>query len=133
MLGATLAIALLIQIIVEIIQSAKTALWDYVTNFNNYTDIFTYLTCVYLLTVHSLQIDGGIPIQEQRIIAAVSLLLTWIKVFEWFKLFKKTSFYIKLVIETFNDIRYFIIIFAAVLITIGCAMYMLQLNKASDA
>jgi len=54
-------------------------------------------------------------------------------VFDWLRLFKKTSFYIKLLIETFKDIRYFVIVLAVCLVTIGCAMYMLELNKDADA
>jgi len=55
------------------------------------------------------------------------------KVFDWLRLFEKTSFYIRLITETFYDIGYFVIIFMVALSAIGCAMFMLQLNQAEGA
>ena len=57
--------------------------------------------------------------------AAFGVMLLWIKVFDWFRLFKQTSFYIKLIIETIYDIGYFVIIFFALLATFGCTMFLL--------
>jgi len=61
----------------------------------------------------------------QRMIAAFVILALWFKVFDWLRLFEKTSFYIRLIAETFGDIGYFAMIFLVCLSTIGCAMYML--------
>ena len=52
---------------------------------------------------------------------------------DWLRLFDKTSFYIRLIQETISDILYFMIIFVAALWMFGNTMYMLQLNKDSDA
>ena len=59
--------------------------------------------------------------------------MIWIKVLDWLRLFEKTSFYIKLIIETVYDIGYFMIIFIAALFMFGNTMYMLQLNKDADS
>ena len=59
--------------------------------------------------------------------------MIWIKVLDWLRLFEKTSFYIKLIIETIYDIGYFMIIFAAALFMFGNTMYMLELNKDPDS
>ena len=67
-------------------------------------------------------------LKYQRLMAAFGVMLLWIKVFDWFRLFKQTSFYIKLILETIYDIGYFVIIFGAMLATFGCTMFLLQLN-----
>jgi hypothetical protein len=72
-------------------------------------------------------------LQSQRLLAAFVILALWFKVFEWLRLFEKTSFYIRLIQETFADIGYFFIIFLFALAAIGSAMYMLQLNQAQGA
>ena len=73
-----------------------------------------------------------IPLETQRLIAAFVIAFMWIKVFDWLRLFEKTSFFIRLITETFADIGYFMIIFLAALGSIGCSMYMLQLNQYKD-
>jgi len=65
---------------------------------------------------------------EQRLLAAFTIIALWGKIFDWLRLFEKTSFFIRLIQETFVDIGYFIIIFFAALAAMGSAMYMLQLN-----
>ena len=56
----------------------------------------------------------------------------WIKVLDWCKLFQPTSFFIKLIVETIVDIRYFVIIFIVALMMFGVPMYILNLNRGAD-
>lgn len=81
------------------------------------------------MAVNLAEVDGYLSLAEQRLIAAISLMFMWLKVFDWLRLFEKTSFYIKLIVETFRDITYFLIVLMAAFITIGCSMYMLEMNK----
>ena len=49
-------------------------------------------------------------------------------ILDWLRLFDKTSFFVTLILQTFRDIVYFLLIMVVLLIYIGNAMYMLQLN-----
>ena len=74
----------------------------------------------------------GPALHIQRLIAAFVLLLLWLKVFDWLRLFNSFAFFIRLIRETFVDIGYFTLIFVAALSMIGCSMYMMQLNNISE-
>ena len=50
----------------------------------------------------------------------------WSNFFDWLRLFDQTSFYIKLIERTFEDIVQFLILFIIALSMIGCAMYALE-------
>ena len=62
-------------------------------------------------------------IQRLRIIGAFVILLIGFKFFEWLRLFDNTSFYIKLLIATFLDIRPFMVLFFGSLLTFGMTIY----------
>ena len=63
---------------------------------------------------------------HQRVIASLAVFLLWAKVFDWLRLFEITSFYIKLVQETFRDLTSFMILFFSGLGMFGFSLYMLQ-------
>lgn len=50
----------------------------------------------------------------------------WLKAFYWLRLWANTSFYIKLILETIYDIRYFLILFLFILMTFGNAFLILN-------
>ena len=64
-----------------------------------------------------------------RGLAATAVVLTWFKSFYWLRLFDSTSFYVRLIIETLFDIKYFIILFIIILLTFGNALYILSIGK----
>ena len=49
-------------------------------------------------------------------------------IIDWLRLFDNTSFYMTLILRTFIDIGYFLLIILILLIYIGNAMYMLHLS-----
>ena len=51
---------------------------------------------------------------------------------DWCKLFGPTSFFVRLILETISDIKYFMIIFVVALMMFGMPMYILQLNRDED-
>lgn len=53
----------------------------------------------------------------------------WCKAFYWLKLFSSTSFYIRLIIETLWDVRYFIILFLFILMTFGNAFLIMDQDR----
>ena len=50
-------------------------------------------------------------------------------VLDWLRLFDNTSFYVTLILKTIRDIGYIAVIIVIILVYIGSAMYMLQLNS----
>ena len=66
---------------------------------------------------------------DKRIICVIVLLSQAIKaILDWLRLFDNTSFYVTLISMTIYGIRYIVMIIFIILVYIGSAMYMLQLN-----
>ena len=70
--------------------------------------------------------------EKLRIASSFVILLIGFKFFEWLRLFDSTSFYIKLLITTFYDIGYFMILFFGSLYTIGLALYFIAENNVEE-
>ena len=72
-------------------------------------------------------------IESERIIAAFASCCTLIKLYDWLRLFKDTSFYVLLVKLTLTDVTAFFILFAVSLLIFGVPMSMLSLNRQDDS
>ena len=46
-------------------------------------------------------------------------------ILDWLRLFDNTSFYVTLILRTFTDIVYFLLILLLLLVYVGLSMYML--------
>ena len=53
----------------------------------------------------------------------------WIKTFYWLRLFESTSFYIRLIIETMKDIKFFLILFILILFTFANAILIMDQGR----
>ena len=53
----------------------------------------------------------------------------WFKCFYWMRLFSSTSFYIRLIIETLADIKYFLILLIVIFCTFGNAFLIMDIGK----
>ena len=71
-------------------------------------------------------------IKTTRSLAALLVILVWFKAFYWMRLFSDTGFYVRLIRETLWDIRYFLILFAFILLTFGNALLILNEGRDSD-
>ena len=94
-------------------------------------DLFQVSTATWIILMGIMGIEFP-SFEAQRVIAALSTLCLWIKVLDWCKLFGPTSFFVRLIIETIYDIKYFSIIFLVALMMFGMPMYILQLNRQAD-
>ena len=96
----------------------------------NYLDVLKYSLNIFLIIE---AVDGKNTEDEKsdylRGLAAVAVVLTWFKSFYWLRLFDSTSFYVRLIVETISDIKYFIILFVIILLTFGNALYILSIGK----
>ena len=73
-----------------------------------------------------------IPVESLRVFAAFASLFTLAKLFDWLRLFEKTGFYVKLVGETLNDIKYFILLLLTTLVMFGVPVVMLDASSSED-
>ena len=106
--------------------------WNYLTDVFNYFDWAAFILNFYVTytTVFDPEISPGKESDEEfkqrRAVAAFLAMLMWVKTFYWMRLFTYTSFYIRLIQETFSDIKYFLILFVFILMTFGNALMIMN-------
>jgi len=59
-------------------------------------------------------------------------MFTLMKFFDWLRLFESTGFYVKLVIETIRDIKFFIFLLLTTLMMFGVPVVMLDASSKED-
>lgn len=64
-----------------------------------------------------------------RSIASIAVILMYFKLFYWMRLFGSTSYFIRMIIDTFVDIQWFVLLFFMILFTFGNAIYILNYNR----
>ena len=102
------------------------------SSFWNWNDLLA-LTLTFFVIVASITVDYRFVSDEiLRVLGAFGSFCTFIKIFDWLRLFEGTAFYIRLIIETLIDITAFMLILAIALLTFGVPMHLLNLNR-SDA
>lgn len=103
----------------------------YFTDVFNYIDVASFTLNFYLVfytATHSKEerMANGDNINTIRTLSAIAAVLMWFKGFYWMRLFGSTSFYVRLIKETLFDIRYFLILFFAILMTFANALMILN-------
>ena len=98
----------------------------------NIADLFQYSINMILIVVTVFEIEWPSN-SQRRVIASVSCLLIWVKMFDWLRLFDATSFYIKLIIQTIKDIMPFMAIFPFFMFTVGTSVYILNMEREEDS
>ena len=76
--------------------------------------------------------DRLVPNETLRVFGAFGTFSTFIKIFDWLRLFDGTAFYIRLIIETLIDITAFLLILVITLLTFGIPMHLLNLNRSEE-
>ena len=56
----------------------------------------------------------------------------WAKTFYWMRLFSGTSFYIRLIMETISDIKYFLILFLFIMMCFGSTLLVMNQGRSSE-
>lgn len=107
--------------------------WSYFKDVTNFVDLslsFLVLVNIYLTTY---VYKGEGVYENYRPLPAVTSLLLWNKAFYWMRLFSQTAFYVKLIFETIIDIRYFLILFIAILMTFGNALMIMNAGRGEES
>ena len=102
--------------------------FGYFSSAYNFIDLcgLFFVLVVLLLTGTGIKL---ITFEALRIIAALGTCFTFMKLFDWFRLFDETGFYVLLVAETLYDIRYFLLLLITTLMMFGVPLIMLDGNS----
>lgn len=115
---------------VEVIQlRSKDNLIEHFMDIVNICDMGQYLMNLVLVVVTVYKLDF-IEEDTRKIMSALVGMLLWLKMFDWMRMFDTTSFYIKLIKQTFSDILPFFFIFPIFLASFGTPIYILSKSRA---
>ena len=65
----------------------------------------------------------GLSINTLYILASYDSILLWLKIFENLRTFESTGFYVRLITQTFGDMKYFLLILITIIIASGFTLY----------
>lgn len=113
------------------IKSKKHKCKHFTSGFNLLDAVGLLLTL--LITVHSMFNLNLISLESLGIMSAFASCFLMLKVYDWLRLFEKTSFYVKLVELTIESVGWFMILFSIALIGFGVPMSMLDMNRSAES
>ena len=117
----TILVGVLFFLLFEFIVMLRAG-WSYFIDPFNYVDLGSFTLNVFLV-VNTFQHKYGTAVgASTRAVCSLAIILNWIKVFYWMRLFDATSFYVKLIKETLFDITNFLVLFIIILMTFGNAL-----------
>ena len=123
---------LIYLIAIECGQIHNEGVKDYL-NFWNTCDLFQLISTLYIVVEHLILTDDETNKENERTVASLTVLIAWVKVFDWLRLFDETAFYMKLMRQTFIDMTSFVLIYFVGLAMVGSSMYIMQMNVVGTA
>ena len=127
-MAVLILLLVLYLLFIEVRQGYKDGL-DYFKSLYNYIDLMQYLGTVYVVVSNMIGYDESSMLIKRDLCAFVLICQGVKMIVDWLRLFDNTSFYVTLIIRTFVDVAYFLLILLILLIYAGNAMYMLDLSK----
>jgi len=103
----------------------------YFLDFWNVFDCASFILNTLLVVNHL----GEFELFEKNTIVVlcfVSMTIMWMKLFQWFRLFDSTSFYMRLIQETLWSIRYFFLIYVVTNLMFANATYILNHTRTDE-
>ena len=98
---------------------------------SNWIDLFQLGSTIWLVFIHYTSMEPHDRL-SQRIVAIFAMFFLWAKFFEWMNIFQATSFYVRLVIETIDDVYPFLSLYFISLFWFGSTLWILQINTISE-
>ena len=132
--GLTSVILFALYVLIELNQLLNEK-FEYFNDFWNFMDILSIANNTILIYNHVYEIfyeetpvgDTNLPV-----LVALCSIFVGMKIFYWFNLFHKTSFYIVLIYETIVGIMWFLLIFFGLLLMLGSALFLVNKANADD-
>ena len=97
----------------------------------NLLDCFQYGSVFFLVFITLFNLEM-VESNVRHVWCSILVILMWAKLFDWLRMFNKTSFYISLILTTVKDILPFFAIFPIFLFAFGSAMFILDSNTSGD-
>lgn len=136
-------------IIMEIRQLIISGIRAYLRNAWNYMDLALYSSIVVAEILHSRfyvlypyyfktsegdYSDEGYEERSRavRTIYSFSVIIMWIRFLYFFRIFRTTGYYIRMLVQVVMDIRHFIFVFVLVILAFAHAWFVLLKNNAPD-
>ena len=94
----------------------------------NIADLGQYTLTFSLVVLSLFEVDFP-SYEHRRVFASILVFILWAKILDWMRMFDSTAFYIKLVFATVKGIWSFLLIYFVILISFGCAMICLSMNR----
>lgn len=94
-------------------------------DYYNWVQVLSYLANLMVVILHSYDFDGEDSMLLTHL-ASFLVLILWLMIFYWMRLFPTISFYIMMIIETGKRISFFIILFVLMVATFANAMLVID-------
>ena len=118
------------------VHQIKELKWEYLSIPWNWLDIISFAMniIVHILCAAMILEDGdsSLDLEQVRATAAITSCFILVKIFDWLRLFEDTAFYVKLLVNTFEEIGYFLSLIILAMISFGVPLIILSLNSAED-
>ena len=94
---------------------------DYFADVWNYVYVLGNLLAILVVLAHGLQL----PFRQSYMVmfGSTVIIFQYVMFFYWMRLFKSLAFYVTMILETFSDIFYFLLIYMLALTMFGNALY----------
>jgi len=83
-----------------------------------------------IVFMHTFNVILGL--ENLRIAASIAVLVMWMKLFYWMRLFGPTAFFIRMIEETIYDIRTFAIMFIFCVMSFANGLYVLNYGRSAE-
>lgn len=98
----------------------------YFTSFWNFMDLFSLLfTAVFVM----LDVTNAVSVSTNNVVGSVAVLLLWMKLFYWLRIYKQFSSFIRMISEIVYDIRIFTVMLVLCLAAFANCIIVLQNNR----
>lgn len=99
---------------------------SYFTNFWNLLDLVSLLMCAAFIFF---KFFSGLGTSSLNILGSIAVVLLWIKLFYWLRIFKEYSAFIRIISEIVKDIRVFSVMLALCLAAFANSIILLNNNR----
>lgn len=127
-------IILFFQLVFFVFESMqmRTLKWEYVHNMWNWLEFVSFCFHLFIVLQHGIKFLD-MSFELLIMLSSIAVLLLYMKLFYWLRLFGGLGFYVRMVSETIYDIGDFIILFFMCVFTFAHAIFVLNRNSPDDA
>ena len=97
----------------------------------NFADMISlFLSIIMIIAIFTEAVETT---EQLRLLAAIAISLEILKIFDWFRLFDNTAFYVSLLSQAIGEIKYFIIITVTAMMLFGILMDIISMSSEAGS